>query len=492
MNAPILLAAAVLAAPPATPLRDTLVVATLTDPVSLEPHRATDVLGAEIVTNVCETLVRVRPGSLRPEGVLAVSWATRDQRHWTLTLRPGVFFQDGTPFDADAVVDNLEHLRGERGFPGSAARIGPHVVRITLDRANAALLSTLSQHFFAIQSPRRLEGPASDLPVGTGPFGLVSREPGRVVLEAFRDYWGDVPRLRRVVFQHFPDDEALTRALISGEADVSSAVDQARVAQLRACEDIALDAQSGLNLGYLALNNERPPFDDLRVRLAVARGLDRSLIVDEILKGHGEPAHTPLPPALLSEDARARTLVLDPERARRLLARAGVPDGFETTLTISPAPRPYLPEPRRLAELVQEGLAAIGLVGRIREVATWAEYVELTSRGDFEMALLGWQADTLDPNDFLTALLDSGTIGTTNRSRYRNEEMDRLLKRARMESATQMRGALYRRAQALFQEEMPFVPLYHASVFTARRRTVNDLVTGPTGTLFYGKAWKAE
>jgi peptide/nickel transport system substrate-binding protein len=487
----LLLALAVLSSP-AAPARGTLVVGTLTEPVSLEPHLATDVLGAEIVANICETLVRVRPDSLRPEGVLAVSWATRDQRHWTFTLRKGVFFHDGTPFDADAVVKNMEHLQRERAFAGSAQRIGPQVVRITLDRANAALLSTLSQPFFAIQSPRQLEGARSETPVGTGPFGLVSRRPGRIVLEAFRDYWGGPPRLANVVFQRFADDDALTRALVSGEADVSSAVDQARVAELRGRQEVILDARSGLNLAFLVLNNEHPPLDDRRVRLALAHALDRHRIVDEVLKGHGEPAHTPLPPALFPENLRSRDFALDPERARRLLARAGVPEGFQAKLTVSAAPRPYLPEPRRLANLVQENLAVVGVETRIRELPTWAKHVELTSRGEYEMALLGWQADTLDPNDFLTALLDSGSIGTTNRSRYRNEEMDRLLKRARMESATQMRDALYRRALALFQEEMPFVPLYHASVFVAHRQEVNDLRTGPTGTLTFGRAWKTE
>jgi peptide/nickel transport system substrate-binding protein len=487
----LLLALAVLA-PPAPPPHGALVVGTLTEPVSLEPHLATDVLGAEIVANVCETLVRMRPDSLRPEGVLAVSWATRDQRRWTFTLRKGVFFHDGTPFDADAVVGNMEHLRRERAFFGSARRIGPHVVQITLDRANAALLSTLSQPFFAIQSPRQLEGASSDRPVGTGPFGLVSRKPGRIVLEAFRDYWGGAPRLSQLVFQRFPDEEALTRALASGDIDVSSAIDQARVAELREREEVILDARSGLNLAFLVLNNDRPPFDDRRVRLALAHALNRRRIVDEVLKGYGEPAHTPLPLALLPENLRSRDFALDPERARRLLARAGMPDGLEATLTVSAAPRPYLPEPRRVADLVRDNLAVVGVDVRIREVPTWAKHVELTSRGEYEMALLGWQADTLDPNDFLTVLLDSGSIGTTNRSRFSNEEMDRLLKRARMESATQMRDALYRRALALFQEEMPFVPLYHASVFVARRQEVNDLRTGPTGTLTFGRAWKTE
>jgi ABC-type transport system substrate-binding protein len=182
--------------------------------------------------------------------------------------------------------------------------------------------------------------------------------------------------------------------------------------------------------------------------------------------------------------------VLDRDGARRLLAAARVPDGFLTTLTVSRAPRPYLLDPLRVAARLRDDLAAVGVVVRLREVATWTEHVDLTSRGEFDLALLGWQADTLDPNDFLTALLDSGSIGTTNRSRYRSPAMDGLLKRARMDSAPGTRLAHYRRAQELFQRDMPFVPLYHSSVFTAHRREVRGLVIGPTGILRYDKAWK--
>ena len=169
MTAALLLTALAAVAAP-----DTLVVGTLSDPAGLAPHRATDLVAAEIVANVCETLVRLRPGSLRPEGVLATAWATPDQRVWTLTLREGVLFHDGARLDADAVAANLEHLRRERGFPGHAERLGPYVVEITLDQPNAALLSTLSQPFFGIQSPRRLAeharpaGRHGPVPAGVG------------------------------------------------------------------------------------------------------------------------------------------------------------------------------------------------------------------------------------------------------------------------------------------------------------------------------------
>ena len=469
---------------------DTLVVGTLSDPVGLEPHRATDLISLAIVANVCETLVRFPPGRSRPEAALATTWATADQREWTFTLREGVHFHDGAPLDAEAVVVNLEHLRRERGFPGRGERVGPYAVAITLDRSNAALLSTLSQAFFALQSPRRL-GNDEAPPVGTGPFRFRRARPGLVELEANEGYWGGSPRLRRVRFRRLPNQDALIRALVTGEVDVTSALDQTRVAELRSHPEVTLDSQTGLSLVYLALNNERAPLDDRRVRQALARGLDREALTRDLLQGHGEPAHTPLPPSLWGHDTRSRELVLDRTAARRLLAQASMPGGFATTITVSAAPRPYLPDPLRVAARLREDLAQIGVALTVRQAASWREQVELTSSGEFEMALLGWQADTLDPNDFLTALLDSGSVGSTNRSRYRSPAMDALLKRARMGSDLDTRLAVYREVQDLFQKDMPFVPIYYGSVFTAHRRQVGGLVLGPTGIPRYDKAWKA-
>ena len=471
---------------------DLLVVGTLADPATLEPHLATDVVAAEIVANVCETLVRARAGSVRPEGLLATSWATADDRRWTFTLRPGVRFQDGTPLDAEAVVANLDHLRRVRGFPGKAERVGPLVVEVTLERPNAALLSTLSQPFFALQSPKRLAGPGSDVPTGTGPFRLDAARAGLVELSAYDQHWGGAPRVRRLVFRRFADEASLARALLSGEADVSSAVGPAKAVALRGQPSVTLDSRTGLNLTFLAVNNERPPFADPRVRRALSRAIDRSSLVREVLGGRADVARTVLPPTLPGHDTRAREPVLDEEAARRLLADARLPAGFETTLTVSRAPRPYLLEPLRVASRIRDDLARVGIAVRLREVATWTEHVDLTSRGEFDLALLGWQADTLDPNDFLSALLESGSIGTTNRSRYRSAAMDGLLKRARMDDAPATRLARYHDVQELFQRDVPFVPLYHSSVFTAHRREVRGILVGPTGILRYDKAWKQQ
>jgi peptide/nickel transport system substrate-binding protein len=456
-----------------------LVVGTLAEPVSLDPHRSNDIVASEIVANVCETLVRIRPGNLTPEGVLATTWATADRRVWTFTLRDGVRFQDGTPFDADAVVANLEHLRLARTFPGRAERLGPHLLQLTLERADAALLPTLSQPHFVIQSPRQLASPGSP-PVGTGPFRIQAVRRGSVELVANAEYWGGPPRLARLVFHRFADPAALVEALLSGAADVSSALGPAEVSALRQRPQIAIDSQTGINLVYLAVNDERAPLRDVRLRQALSRAIDRPALL-RLIGGHGAVANGPLPPSVSGRGARGRALRLDRESARGLIAAVRLPEGAELGLSVARTPRPYLSEPLAMARRIRDDLAEVGLTVRLHELPTFAEQVERTTRGDYELALLGWRADTLDPNDFLTALLDSSSIGTTNRSRYRSEAMDSLLKRARMDGAPRVRQAIYRAAFDLFQRDMPFVPLLHASSFTAQRRNVVGVAVGPTG-----------
>ncbi len=469
---------------------DALVVGLLDDPGSLDPHRATDLLSAAVVVNVCEPLVRFRPGGSRPEGALATTWATIDRRTWTFTLREGVRFHDGTPLDAEAVVANLERLRRLRAFPGRAERAGPHVVTIALERPDAALLATLSQPFFALQSPKRLTDDPPVRAVGTGPFRLAAVRPGQVDLEANPDYWAGPPRLKRVVFRRFPDEDALVTALLAADVDLTSAVGQDRVGRLRSDSRVTFDSRIGLNVAFLCPNNEKGPLRDPRVRQALARGIDRAELVKRTLDGHGEPARNPLPPSLWGYDRRTKDLALDPAAARRLLAEAGYPDGFDLELLLSDSPRPYLPSPRLVAREIREDLLAIGVRMRLREIPTWSEYTERVTRGDYDTALLGWQADTMDPNDFLSALLASDSIGTTNRSRYRSAAMDAILKRGRMGSDPDSRLSAYHEAQSLFQKDMPWIPLYHGSVVTVHRRSVRGLNLGPTGLVRYDKAWK--
>jgi peptide/nickel transport system substrate-binding protein len=478
-----------LAAALAAAAMDALVVGMVGDPVSLDPHLATDLVSAAIVGNVCEPLVRYSADGARPEPALATAWATRDARRWTFTLREGVRFHDGSPFDADAVLANLARIARLRAFPGIAERLGSHVVAITLDRPNAALLATLSQPFFAMQSPRELAR-GGGLPVGTGPFRLVAaKEPG-VHLEAHRGYWRGAPRLGRLVFPRIADERALFEGLVAGQVDVAPAVSHDRVESLRARDDVVLQARTGGNIAFLSLNNDRRPLDDRRVRLAIAHAIDRAALVARILGGHGEPARNPLPPALWGYSRSTPEIVLDRAAARRLLKEAGRPQGFAAALLVADAPRPYNPDPIGLARALAAALGGIGVAVRIDRAASWGAFLERATRGDYDMAVMGWQADTPDPNDFLSVLLGSEFVGATNRSRYRSPAMDILLKQGRRGDDQRERTASYLQAQALFRRDMPWVPLFHVSVFTVHRRSVRGLAIGPTGIPRYDRVWK--
>jgi ABC-type transport system substrate-binding protein len=470
---------------------DTLVVGTVADPVSLDPHQATDLVSAAIIVNTSEPLVRYRSDGTRPEPALATTWATVDSRSWTFTLREGVFFHDGTPLDADAVVANLEGLRQVRGFTGRAERLGPLVVGVTLERPNAALLATLSQPFFTLQSPRELATP-SGRPVGTGPYRLVSHRSGEVELAADPQYWGGAPKVKRIVFRRFPSEDSLIAALLAGEVDLTSSVGQDHVDRLKEHPQIALHSQTGLNIAFLSINNERRPLGDPRVRHAIARTIDRETLVSQVLGGHGEPARNPLPPSFWAYSPRTSELILDRPLARRLLKEAGHSQGFETPLMTVATPRLYMPAPLRLASLIRDDLAQVGIRARLREVPSWSEYVDRATRGDYDLAVLGWQADTMDPNDFLVALLASESIGATNRSRYRSPAMDALLKQGRRGSASSERLMSYREAQVLFQRDMPWVPFYHVAVYTVHRQAVRGLTVGATGLLRLDKVTKRD
>jgi peptide/nickel transport system substrate-binding protein len=467
---------------------NTVVVGVLADPVTLKPHEATDFVSAQILANVCETLVRFRSGVPRPEGVLATTWATNDGRTWTFTIREGIRFQDGAPLDADAVVANLNDLARVRGFRGKAERIGPYAVSIALERPNAAFLATLSQPFYALESPRSL-GQAG-APVGSGPYRVASTRQGLIELAANPSYWGGAPKIEGVVFRRLGSQEALLKELLSQTIDVTSALDPGGVERIRRNGDLVLEIQKGLNICLLSLNNERPPFNDRRVRQALARAIDPPHLVEQALGGRGEPVHTPLPPSLFAVPTPEKWAHADRSAARRLLAEAGLRDGFHSTLMSVNSPRPYMPDPRSLGSEVQAELGTVGVRVEVQDVPTWAEYAGRGSRGEYDLALFGWQADTMDPNDFLSALLGSESIGGTNRSRYRNGEMDALLKRGRREQDVAVRGAIYKEIEDLFQRDMPFIPLFSVSVFTGYSRSLHGLVLGPTGLLRFERASK--
>ena len=306
-------------------------------------------------------------------------------------------------------------------------------------------------------------------------------------------------------------DKEIARGVDAGEIDLAYLADSPFEQVARYRDDPALIDRLFISpsdaFWALTMNVAVPPLDDIHVRRAVSRAIDKAALVELL----AEPPHGPFGSNSFGE-----------------VATHMAPDAFEARLLRAFDPYPYdpaaaqaemqasaydrdgdgrcdVPACRGLrmlvmdtgilveqARAIRDDLAEVGIEARIREMPSWAEYVSHGSSGDYELAVLGWQADTADPNDFLSALLSADAIGTTNRSRYRSPAMDALLKRGRMATQAEERLQVYREAQELFQREMPWVPLYHVSVFTAYRREVRGLVAGNTGILRYDKTWKTE
>lgn len=284
--------------------------------------------------NVAETLTRLTP-DFEVEPLLATRWEPVDARTWRFHLRPGVRFHDGQPLGAEAVRQSLETvLRQGLGYgplePGAVRAVDDSTVEITSQRPDLRLPERLVHPNWAIFAP---DTDPAQHPVGTGPFRWVEYRPHRhVAVERNDDYWGDPPRLRRIVFRFYPDATTRTLALMAGEVDLIMDLPREQVPAVEERDGLRVArAEVGqmLNL-HLNLHGREPygMLEDPLLRRAVALGIDRQRLVDRIWNGEGEAVQNMTVPAVLGRWAeRVAQFPFHPERSARLLDRAGWPRG---------------------------------------------------------------------------------------------------------------------------------------------------------------------
>ena len=227
---------------------------------------------------------------------------------------------------------------------------------------------------------------------------------------------------------------------------------------------------------------DKLPFDNLKVRLAINHAINKTEIIEHLYQGTGIPAKNPIPPTLWSYDDTIEDYEYNPELAKQLLAEAGYPNGFETTLWALPVPRPYIPDGFALAEVLQSELRNIGVEATI-VTYDWGTYLAKTEVGEHDMAMLGWIADEGDPDNFFYYLLSKtyAEKPAFNIAFYRSDEMQDVLERARTSTDRNKRTELYRQAQAIFHRDAPWVPLAHAQRLLVVDRRVRNLRLAPIG-----------
>lgn len=392
-------------AAPVDPTGGALIVAETTPPVTLDPTQSALIKTWLPWQLVFDSLILQQPdGSFEPR--LATDWTISDDGlTYTFNLREGVVFHNGEPFEADDVVFTFERAK-EIGIPYALARVGviesitaldDLTVEFVLSKFDSGFMNNLANTFPVSTAILNREAAASSDPalfmVGTGPFKMVSYAPEReLVLEKNAEYWEpDRPKVDSLIIQYIPEQQAQLAALQAGEIDLMFPTPESALV-LESDPNITLAKVTSANIVRLNVNSSRPPLDDVNVRRAMALAIDRQAIVDGALLGQGKPtSYIPeayaWAPSLEEQPYSTR----DVDEARRLLAEAGYPDGFDIELMHLAGYGTYLD---LFVEILADQLADVGIRATIvpQEQATWLDRL-LNANYDITDNEFSFQAD---------------------------------------------------------------------------------------------------
>ena len=471
---------------------------------------------------VFNRLFQAPAGSTEAKPALATGYSVSDDgKVYTLKLREGVKWQKTkwfTPtrdFNADDVIFSIERQSDPNNpwhkvgggnyeyFEGSGLanvldkveKVDEHTVKVTLKQPDATFIEVMGMDFMSILSAEYADkmmqaGTPDQLdlqPVGTGPFTFVNYQKDAVIrYKANPDYWEGKAPLDNLVFAITPDAAVRWQKLRVGECQVMAYPAPADLPTMRTDPSTNLLHQNGLTIGYIGMNVEKKPLDDARVRQALNMAINKDAIVKAVYQGSGEPEKNPMPPTIWGYDKAIQPYPYDPEGAKKLLAAAGHADGFKTTLWAMPVARPYNPNARRMAVLVQSDWKKIGVDAQVVSYE-WGEYLKRTQRGEQDSFMLGWTADIADPDNFLGVLLGCDAVGATNRARWCDHKYSDLINQAKRVTDKGERTKLYQQAQVIAHEQAPWIPMAHTIVYQPVRKEVKNFkIDYFGGNIFYG------
>ncbi|MFJ7755707.1 glutathione ABC transporter substrate-binding protein [Peribacillus muralis] len=469
----------------------TLVVARLSDATTLDPHFITDIPSANVVyEKVYETLV-VPDKDMKPQPLLAKEWKQLDDLTWEFKLREGVKFHDGAPFNAEAVKTNFDRLLDPKTSSPQAGKlemikeikvVDDTTVQFKLKYPYAPLLSILVSNEGSILSPKAIKEHSDQLgqnPVGTGPFIFKSWKSGEEIeLAKNEDYWGKEPKIDGVVFKVVPEDATRIAMIETGEAHVTDQVPVTEIDRIEASDTMGLYRTDGLAVEYLSFNVKKKPFDDVRVRKAVAHAIEVDSIIKGVYNDVGTKANSTMSPKVFGYDPKIKGYDYDINESKKLLKEAGIKDGMEITLTTSDRK-----ERINMAEVIQSQLKGIGFKVKI-QVLEYGAYIDATAKGEHQVSIGGWGNATGDGDYNQFNLFDSKSQGAAgNSSFYSNPEVDKLIEAARQESSGDKRKELYSKAQEIEREEVPYVPIRNYEHLAVYGETVKGLWLNPANYL---------
>lgn len=484
-------------------------------PTTFNPQQATSSFTLDASAPVIyNRLLELNPDTGELEPSLAESWEISDNGlHYVFHLKQGVHFHHTaywTPtrnlnsedvlfsFNRQRLSSHNFHNVGTGKYPMFEAnglkelirdiiKIDEHTVEFILTKKSPRFLNFLSMEFASIESEeyatslmdnrRRFE----HFPIGTGPFKFQQYVPDTFIRYHRNDeYFNVPPKFKTLVFAITSNASTRLAKMITHECDVMSQPLPNQLDIIRNSKSLQLETQPGLNVAYWAFNTQKKPFDDIRIRKALSLAVSRTNIIKIIYNGGAHIARSPLPPNMLGATTPLPQIKLNRAESRRLLKLAHWDSNFVVDIWAMPVQRPYNPDAKRMAELIQDDLAKVNVKSRIVSYE-WGQFLARLRKGEHQTVLLGWSADNNDPDDFLTPLLSChGAETGTNRAFWCDPDFDKNLRLSVLTDGE--KKLLYlANAQQIFKNQLPWLPIAHSKQFLAFQNDLSGIKLTPTG-----------
>ncbi|MEM3523666.1 MAG: ABC transporter substrate-binding protein [Thermoproteota archaeon] len=492
---------------------ESLLIMGTTDSVEscLDPARAYDFFGWEIIQSLGSGLVEYRPGATGAPGdivpALATSWSvSEDGKVWTFNLRQGVKFDDGTEFNATHVKYTFDRgisIADEDGpFVGigygdiieNVTVVSKYVVKFHLKIPFSAFLSLLACQASYIVDPKYApfdavveykEGnPRGSHPMGLGPYVLtkwerVAGKDTEMRLEANPNYWnatGGYPKTKTIIIKFYADSAGLALAIDAGEIDIAfrqlSATD---INNLKTKTHLKVWEGTGAFIQYLVLQTKRPPFDNPKIRQAVAAAINRTAIVETVFLGQVQKLYSMIPVGMFGYK-NAFLKLGDPNYAltRELLSQLGYNENNKLSFKLWYETSGHYPQSPQLAQMLKSSLEASGVISVELEGRDWAAYRVSRRNEEMDAYILGWYPDYIDPDDYIYPFLHSSG-GSWLHHNYGNPWMDQLIEWARGNTTQSARENLYGQIQDLMVDDCPIIPIYQGSAWAVTKQDVKGI-----------------